>query len=225
MATYYAASRCAGRTPQAPVRRPGAWKLAYADFLTALCAFFLVMWLVHGVTLDQKADLAEQFGAPPEVMTISSTPAFSSSEAAYARLSQMPLMKNDIVNVDVTSGDSELRIELADLDRLPLFEPGNEKLNKRGQDLIALAADAINRLGYTVSIEGHTDSRPVERADYSNWELSAGRANAARRALVEQGVTSTLIVSVTGYADTRPIAPEAPYLPQNRRLSIVFHLE
>ena len=128
-------------------------------------------------------------------------------------------------NVSLSHEASGVRIELIDLDRAPLFATGEEQLNERGQRLISMAAGAIAPMGLSVSIEGHTDSDPVARQDYSNWELSAGRANAARRALVKGGMAPTQIASVAGLADTRPLRPDAPYLPQNRRLSIVVHVE
>ena len=208
--------------PLAPTRRQGAWKLAYADFLTALCAFFLVMWLIHGVSGEQKEDLAAQF----------STAAIGASAEDASALSPVPaslkdseLLNRDTLNVSLQHENGTLRLELIDLDRAPLFEKGESSLNARGRKLIQLAADAIAPTGLMLSIEGHTDSDPIRRADYSNWELSSDRANAARRLLVANGVPAARIRSVSGLADTRPLASESRDLPQNRRLSIVVHLE
>ncbi|WP_084399956.1 OmpA/MotB family protein [Henriciella aquimarina] len=227
MVTDYASPRRTGRTPQAPTRRSGAWKLAYADFLTALCAFFLIMWLVHGLSSDGKNNLAEQFGAAHATSMTQDNAETGLSVAGQARdlLSASALVESGGGNVLLQAGTSDLRIELTDRAGLPLFERGNAQLNSRGDTLMKLAAQAIITLGIPVSIEGHTDSRPIERADYSNWELSSDRANIARRSLISNGVPAELVQSVAGLADTRPIAPDAPYLPQNRRLSIVFHLE
>ena len=107
----------------------------------------------------------------------------------------------------------------------PLFETGKSTLNTRGERLIALSSQAISELGRPVSIEGHTDNRPIHRVGYSNWELSADRANAARRALIVNRVPERLVAGVTGLADTRPLSNKNPSLPQNRRLSIVVHLD
>lgn len=214
-----------GRTPRAPVRRLGAWKLAYADFLTALCALFIVMWLVTGASSEERAGLARQFGASQA--DIAPVPDIAQSRifTAESTLRQSRLFAEETGQVSLQKHDSGLRIELIDLDRSPLFENGREDLNERGERLIAMATSALTKLGQPVSIEGHTDSQPVRRIGYSNWELSSGRANSARKALIAHGLPERLIASVAGFSDTRPLNPDAPYLPQNRRLSIVVHID
>ena len=208
--------------PLAPTRRQGAWKLAYADFLTALCAFFLVMWLIHGVSGDQKENLAAQFSSPASAAHAGQAPAVT---AIPESLEGSELLSGKSVNVSLQREENALRLELIDLDRAPLFQKGESRLNARGQKLIQLAADAITPTGLMLSIEGHTDSDPIRRPGYSNWELSADRANAARRLLISSGLPASRIRSVSGLADTRPLASEAADLPQNRRLSIVVHLK
>ncbi|WP_300379003.1 OmpA family protein [Henriciella sp.] len=224
MAFEFASCSLEGRTPRAPVRRLGGWKLAYADFLTALCALFLIMWLVNGATPGARKDVAKSFGAPAPVEQA------ASNEARLAtltedRLLQSPLFASQTANVSLERSDGSIRINLIDLDRSPLFETGRSGLNTRGERLVGLAAEAVIQVGLPVSIEGHTDSQPIRQKNYSNWELSADRANAARRAMAEHGVPAHLISSVTGLADTRPLSNENPSLPQNRRLSIVVHLD
>ncbi|MGB3626334.1 MAG: flagellar motor protein MotB [Henriciella sp.] len=223
MAANYASHVRATRTPQSPVRSRGAWKLAYADFLTALCAFFLVMWLIHGASTEQRSDIAVQFSAPKH----NSPALLNSSDAQTAQiaeaLSQSDLLAAHASNIIMQVDDGFVRLELVDLDRAPLFNSGEETLNQHGQDLIELTAVAVKPLGLSLSIEGHTDSAPIDRPDYSNWELSSGRANAARRALIGNGVSESRILSVSGLADTRPLQPGEGGLPQNRRLSIVLH--
>ena len=210
-----------GRTPRAPTRRLGAWKLAYADFLTALCAFFIVMWLVSGASSEERTDLARQFGAE-HIVASSSDPENSPKHTIIeASLQDSALFAEHSTNVSLTHFRGGIRIELIDLDRAPLFENGMESLNDRGETLVALAADVLDPIGLPISLEGHTDSQPVNREGYSNWELSSGRANAARRALIENGFPEDLIASVSGLSDTKPLRADAPYLPQNRRLSIV----
>ncbi|WP_300392992.1 OmpA family protein [Henriciella sp.] len=223
MASEYASMRIEGRTPRAPVRRIGAWKLAYADFLTALCALFIVLWLASGATSEERSNLAEQFGAKPVSDVVASQ--LSALDQAEATLRQSELLSAKTGNVSLTREVDGFRIELIDLDHTPLFETGEESLNERGLWLIDLASQAIIRLAQPIWIEGHTDSQPVMRSDYSNWELSAGRANAARRALIATGVPAELIAGVTGLADTRPLRPGTGDLPQNRRLSIVVHID
>lgn len=210
--------------PRAPVRRQGAWKLAYADFLTALCALFIVMWLVTDTSSEERSDLARQFGATQTGIAPIPDRTPSRVFTAEAALRQSSLFAEGTGQVSLQMHDSGLRIELIDLDRSPLFENGMENLNERGERLIAMASSVLKKLGKPVSIEGHTDSQPVRGIGYSNWELSSGRANAARKALIAHGLPERLIASVAGFSDTRPLMPDAPYLPQNRRLSIVVHI-
>ncbi len=225
MADYSASYRRAGRMPLAPIRRQGAWKLAYADFLTALCAFFLVMWLIHGASKDQRAEIAGQFGSHPASTTSLSALPIDPIAPVMETLEESELLRDHATNVIVHADGKLIRLELVDLDRSPLFDKGNASLNPRGQEVIALAAKAVSALSLPVSIEGHTDSDPISRDNYSNWELSADRANAARRGLLEGGVDGSLIQSVAGLADTRPLQDGPSDLPQNRRLSIVVHIK
>ena len=226
MAQNYATSMRAGQAPLSPVRQRGAWKLAYADFLTALCAFFLIMWLVHGVSGDQKAELAEQFGGATSA--ISDTAFTVDDHLQYdtllARLDASKLTEAHPALVQLDEDAGTVRLELVDLELSPLFDRGEATLNEHGLAVMTLAAKAINPLDIELSIEGHTDSAPIRRAAYSNWELSSDRANAARRSLVASGLDPSRVRSVSGLADTRPLQGNAADLPQNRRLSIVLHL-
>ena len=222
MAQNFASFARAGSVPLSPVRQRGAWKLAYADFLTALCAFFLIMWLVHGVSSDSKADLAEQFGAPAaDTASLED----SRSETLLAELRASTLIKAHPGIAKLATDGGSIRLDLVDLDRAPLFDKGHSTLNERGLDVVRLAAQAIAALDVDLSIEGHTDSDPVRRDGYSNWELSSDRANAARRELISSGVNAIRVRSVAGLADTRPLNDQQGDLPQNRRLSIVLHLD
>lgn len=225
MAGQYSSLVRQGRTPCAPTRRLGAWKLAYADFLTALCAFFIVMWLVSGASSEERSDLARQFGATTVVASATTGTVADRRLDIEASLRDSVLFSENAANIRLTHHYDGVRIELIDLDRAPLFENGMESLNDRGEALIGLASGVLGTIGLPISLEGHTDSQPVNRTDYSNWELSSGRANAARRALVENGFPEQLIASVSGLAETKPLRPDAPYLPQNRRLSIVIHID
>ena len=227
MAGEYASFGPDGRTPRAPVRRLGAWKLAYADFLTALCALFIVMWLVSGTNSDDREEVARQFGAKPLATSTGPTTTSAPSPLIIAEnaLKRSALLSSDLGEVKMSRSANSIRIELLDLQMTPLFDTGAETLNDRGRALIGLAAEALTHIDYHVSIEGHTDSLPIARSDYSNWELSAGRANAARRELIQQGFPAQLIAGVAGLADTKPLDGMAAYLPQNRRLSIVVHVE
>ncbi len=225
MAELTAFVRKVGRTPAAPTRRTGGWKLAYADFLTALCALFLVLWLVHGATSEQKESVAEQFR--PESLSGSVTNLAQSDPVGdlAEALRSTRLLADETLAVTLTEMDGALRIDLMDPDRAPMFEKGQAALNLHGEQLIRLTAQALSLVPYTISIEGHTDSDPIRRQNYSNWDLSTDRANAARRSLVANGLSPARVRSVAGLADTRPLDTSAANLPLNRRLSIVIHIE
>ncbi len=215
--------RNTGRRPVAPARKMGTWKLAYADFLTALCAFFLVMWIVHGVSAEEKSEIARQFGAETDVseeLTLGPTQAELLAEdlRADTRLSAYG------ASVAIRAEPNAVRIDLTEMAMRPLFDSGNGALNETGTKLVGLTGQVISGLNLPISIEGHTDSNPSETPGYSNWELSADRANSARRLLTEAGVQEEYFVAVKGLSDTRPLLSDAPDLPANRRISIVLEL-
>ena len=218
MTNGYVSRRAMGRMPTAPVRKLGTWKLAYADFLTALMAFFLVMWLVSGVSDEDKAELAREFGAPPIVLA---SPVPDANAVMAANIAaQLSATSSD--NITVTQSGDEIRIDLRDLDERPLFDLSDSALNPTGMSLAQAAGLAISGFDFPISIEGHTDAHPTHDSTRTNWELSSDRANAARRALLQSGVNANRIQAVTGLADTQPLFPDAPYLPANRRISIVM---
>jgi chemotaxis protein MotB len=114
-----------------------------------------------------------------------------------------------------------LRIDLLETQRGLFFETGNPKPTEAGTDLLQVLAGQLVKLKNKVAIEGHTDSTPYGRADYSNWELSADRANAARRILTSAGVAEDRISQVRGFADQRLLLKNDPTNPSNRRISII----
>ncbi|MEM6535459.1 MAG: OmpA family protein, partial [Pseudomonadota bacterium] len=127
-------------------------------------------------------------------------------------------------SVRVTSDDHWVRIDLTDMAIRPLFETGDGALNGTGEDLVRATARVLAPLSWPVKIEGHTDSIPSETPGYSNWELSADRANSARRILLRNGVNPARFQGVMGLSHTKPLIAEAPHLPANRRISIVLDL-
>ncbi|MEM7493717.1 MAG: OmpA family protein [Pseudomonadota bacterium] len=217
MAYAQTSRRRAGRKPAALPRKSGTWKLAYADFLTALCAFFLIMWVVNGLSEEDRSELAVQFGSEGTVAAVDMR-ALDLAEALRAD----PALSQYEGSVRVSYTALSVRIDLTDMANAPLFEIGDGQLNSRGQTLVSLAGHAIKTLDLPVTIEGHTDAHPSETPGYSNWELSAERANAARRLLLEGGVASDRIKAVIGLAETRPLVSDNPYLPANRRISILL---
>jgi len=208
--------RFAGRKPALPQRRPGNWKLAYADFLTALCAFFLVMWMVHGVSAQDKAELAEQF-SPASNKTVASSPL---ADTILKSASLLPFQSH----LRVMETPTTLRIDITDHKEQALFDMGASSPNTHGRAMMTAVGAAVSLLAFPVRVEGHTDSQPIQGEVYSNWDLSTQRANAARRALIDAGLDPSRIVAVTGLADTQPLTPNTPDLPANRRISIVLDL-
>jgi len=230
----------------------GAWKVAYADFVTAMMAFFLVMWIV-GQSNPMKAGVAGYFrdpgvfergtggaagvmpGSPKGITAPGPTPndndlavAKEVLEQAAQRLreaiEQLPDFSKikDRVDIEVTS--EGLRIELIDTANESFFEVGRAELHADSKQLLAVIASELGKIPNKLALEGHTDGRAFAgRAGYSNWELSADRANAARRAMQESGLTPDQVDTVRGYADRRPRIADDPLDARNRRISIVVH--
>ena len=223
MAVAYSSRRITGRRPAAPARKMGTWKLAYADFLTALCAFFLVMWIVHGVPAEDKAELAQQFSGEADVTELAALPIVDTTAMDLAtRLRSDPGLLAYGSSVTITAEPDLIRIDLTDMATRPLFETGDGGLNETGIALTRTTGIVLAHLPYQLRIEGHTDSNPSLTEGYSNWELSADRANSARRILEAAGVAPERVRAVSGLADTRPLLPASPDLPANRRISIVL---
>lgn len=207
--------------PAASARKLGTWKLAYADFLTALCAFFLIMWIIHGVSNDERQTLAQQFGAQTawaETAPTTTPPARSLAQT----LRENPQLASFGASVRISEEPNFVRIELTDMAERPLFETGDGRLNETGKQLTQIVGQTIAALPLAVTIEGHTDSHPSRTLGYSNWELSSDRANSARRLLISAGVNESRIQGVIGLAHTRPLLQNAPEDAANRRISIVL---
>ncbi|MEL7109290.1 MAG: OmpA family protein [Pseudomonadota bacterium] len=221
MAIAYSSRRNKGRMPAASARKLGTWKLAYADFLTALCAFFLIMWIIHGVSKQERQTIAQQFGAHSETPATADQLASPSNSIVQA-LRENPDLAAYGSSVSISAEANYIRIELSDMEARPLFETGDGRLNETGRHLTQLTGRAIAALPLAIQIEGHTDSHPSRTVGYSNWELSSDRANSARRLLIQAGVEESRIQAVTGLAHTRPLLQDAPANPANRRLSIVL---
>jgi chemotaxis protein MotB len=115
-----------------------------------------------------------------------------------------------------------LRIQIVDQDRQPMFPLGSAEMLEPAKKLMALIAQAVLRLPNKISISGHTDATPYALGKYSNWELSADRANASRREFVGDGVPEDRISRVVGQADRDPLVPDDPTSPRNRRISVVL---
>lgn len=258
----------------------GAWKVAYADFVTAMMAFFLLMWLINTTTPEQKRGIADYF-APESVSrsesgagallggtsaiddgqkgqgtlavktqlrppsTQEKTDSNASKEAihttaaaeqakdkaaveqAVARLRQAMQDQPDLAELSkhvlVDETPEGMRIQLVDQDARSMFEPGKAEPTVRIQRLLKEVAKVINGLPNRISIAGHTDgSSASATGGYSNWDLSAARANSSLKILSEAGVRETRVAEVSGRAGSDPLFLDNPYASANRRISIVL---
>jgi len=213
----------------------GAWKVAYADFVTAMMALFIVLWLLNSSKQVQEA-VGGYFKDPTGtskkvgsnmigtgenfVLTRDNMPRLKEQlQQAMKQMSDFEKLKNHIEMTVTTEG---LRIEMTESASGTFFDSGSAKLNNDGQVLLATLAQELGQLPNKVSIEGHTDSQPYSgAANYGNWELSADRANAARRIMQVSGIRPDQVTQVRGFADQRLRKPEAPFDPSNRRISVI----
>jgi chemotaxis protein MotB len=256
----------------------GAWKVAYADFVTAMMAFFLLMWLINTTTPEQKRGIADYF-APASVSQTTSgsggmlagkslseegvradkgspivdssggvssaSEAQSEAEAAqeaaekakkaaqdaeYEKaeiairqaMQQMPEIAELSKQVIMEITPEGLRIQIIDQEGRSMFPPGDSRPYERTQRVLTAISGVIMQLPNRLAIAGHTDGSPPSKSGQSNWELSAERANAARRILQSSGVPGDRVSLISGKADSEPLFPDDPTLPGNRRISITL---
>jgi len=230
----------------------GAWKVAYADFVTAMMAFFLVLWIL-GQSQSVKAGIGGYFrdpgvldyehstgimpgsttginqDAPKELKVSVGTGAAKEDRQALERkaeaLKQMLARKPEFDKirdqVEIKMTKDGLRIELIEKSGSLFFDSGSAALKPETVHLLAAIAGELGSLDNHIVIEGHSDARKyTSSTSYTNWELSADRANAARR-VMEAGLPAGRINEVRGYADTRLRIPSDPLDPRNRRVSII----
>lgn len=259
-----------------PGHHGGSWKVAFADFATAMMAFFLLMWLMGSTTREQKGAISEYFNNPSAAPGASSVPSPTSlqgpggastsmiqlggamemhtasdnpdappaqvvnDDEAEKRAEQIDqerlnaLMKElkeaidarealakfkDQILLDITP--EGVRIQIVDHDRRSMFPLGSSKLEDYSTKILYELSTIINNVPNRISISGHTDIKPYIANNYSNWELSADRANAARRALVAGGLPLEKIGRVVGLASSVLLDTAVPDSPVNRRISII----
>jgi chemotaxis protein MotB len=213
----------------------GAWKVAYADFVTAMMALFIVLWLLNSSKQIQEA-VGGYFKDPTGtskkvgsnmvgagenfILTRDNMPKLKEQlQQAMRQLSDFEKLKNHIEMTVTTEG---LRIELSESATGTFFDSGSPKLNADGNELLIILAQELGKLPNKLSIEGHTDSKPYAvSATYGNWELSSDRANAARRLMQANGIRADQVTQVRGFADQRLRKPDAPLDPANRRISLI----
>ena len=212
----------------------GAWKVAYADFVTAMMALFIVLWLLSASEKVQKAvggyfqdptGKGRQTGTSTagmgETLTLTKDQLQQIKEKLEQAMKQMPTFKDIQNQIKMTITAEGLRIDLLETKRGLFFDTGNPVPTEAGSEILKVLATELSKLPNKIVIEGHTDSSPYGRVDYSNWELSADRANAARRILAESGLDATRISQVRGFADQRLLLKDDPTNPSNRRISII----
>ncbi len=239
----------------------GSWKIAYADFMTAMMAFFLVMWLLSMATPEERQQIAEYFKMPLKA-AMSNGDRFSLSDSVIPgggddmlkvqgevqkrraessrqrdmqglsrvreRLDQ--LIKNDPrlrelqPNLKIKLLDDGLRIQIVDSQQRPMFRSGNKEVEPYMRDILRAIAPVLNDIPNRISLSGHTDDTPFVTGErgYSNWELSADRANASRRELVTGGLASDKVLRVVGMADSMNLKNVSGDDPSNRRISILI---
>lgn len=214
----------AGRMPAPPARKLGTWKMAYADFLTALMAFFLLMWLVSGVSPDARAAIAAEFKTRDLAPATAAPPVPSEAADLFSLLQLSETLKAAGESVIISVAPEGVRLDLVDTAGRPLFESASGALTPEGRALVAAMAVTLAPLANPLSIEGHTDAFSLTTTGYSNWDLSSDRANEARRLFEAGGVAPARFAAVTGLADTQPLDSGQPHLAQNRRISLKVHL-
>lgn len=241
----------------------GAWKVAFADFMTAAMAFFLMLWVLGGVNDEEMKAMAEYFRDPtvieasPSVLVESKEAGQSSDsmidmggfkdapkgkegdedgsgkaeEKAELELLKLQIQQKIEENETLKTLKNQLKLEVTpnglqvqvlDDRKRPMFGSGVDLPKDYAAKLLEEVGKVLAQTNKRISIAGHTDSSGYHsNAEYTNWELSADRANAARRLLLSGGVDSKKIAQVVGLSDTVPFDKENPYNPRNRRISII----
>jgi chemotaxis protein MotB len=213
----------------------GAWKVAYADFVTAMMALFIVLWLttssdqvkkaVGGYFLDPKGYgkmAGSSMAGSGEALNLSRNEIGQVREKLEAAMRRAPEFQALKKNIQITVTGEGLRVELLENEKGMFFESGSPEPSPFGSDLLQRMAAELGKMPNRVLIEGHTDSSPMLRQkDYSNWELSADRANTARRIMQASGLRADQVTQVRGYADQRLRNPKDPNDPANRRITLI----
>jgi chemotaxis protein MotB len=213
----------------------GAWKVAYADFVTAMMALFIVLWLMNSSQKIQKA-VGGYFKDPTGTAQMVGSDMKGAGENFVLNKDNMKDLKdqlqkairevpkfNELQNhIDMTVTNEGLRIELTETASGIFFQSGSDKMSEDGSELVKLLAHELGQLPNTIAIEGHTDSKPYPAgAAYTNWELSSDRANSTRRLMQLNGIRQDQISQVRGFADQRLRKADAPLDPSNRRISLI----
>jgi chemotaxis protein MotB len=254
------------RVVKAAEHHGGAWKVAYADFVTAMMAFFLLMWLLNATTEEQRKGIADYFSPTIPISRISGggsdglngssimaedtyskvgigateqlpNPASGESrrkadaEKESAISSELETLKQSLTDKGsrlsehmlIKMSPEGIVLEITDSEDAPLFPVGQSDPSTLLTDMLGLVANSFTTFENSIKIVGHTDNLSYRNgAAYDNWNLSADRANAARKLLLAANLDPTRILEVSGKADTDPLVEDNPSAAQNRRISITI---
>ena len=213
----------------------GAWKVAYADFVTAMMSLFIVLWMMNASKQVQEA-VGGYFKDPRGTAKIVGTNKNGAGDFVALKKEDMEKLKQELLQaihrvdpdnklkdrIEITITQEGLRIELMESAKGTFFELGDAKPTPALKDLLQVLSEELGKLPNKVSIEGHTDAKPYsETRTYDNWDLSSERANAARRLMQSEGVRDDQVSQVRGFADQRLRLPQQPEDPSNRRISVI----
>ena len=217
----------------------GAWKVAYADFVTAMMALFIVLWLLNASKQVQEA-VGGYFKDPRGTAKMVGSNKNGSDEYVAVKKEDMQKLKEDLLRsirhldpedklknqIEITVTPEGLRIELMETAKGTFFELGSAKPTPALRDMLQTLSQELGKLPNNISIEGHTDSMMYSAArTYDNWDLSTDRANEARRLMQAEGMRSEQISQVRGFADRRLRVPDHPEDPSNRRISLIVQYQ
>jgi chemotaxis protein MotB len=226
----------------------GSWKVAYADFITALMAFFLLMWLLNMTSNEKRAVLALYFkhfslfdkggksffmdggmktmgaseGGQEIVENGEQAKGISDDEYAPRLMSGIEQSAaHDSKQVFMEAGPEGIRIQIVDSAQNPIFAPGGSQMNDSGKRIVRSIASILRSFPNDLAVEGHTDGSQTGNEQVSAWDVSTARALFAQKELEIDGINPTRIVRVTGHGDKMPLFKEQGD-PRNRRVSILF---
>jgi chemotaxis protein MotB len=214
----------------------GAWKVAYADFVTAMMSLFIVLWLMSSTSKQTQEEIAGYFRDPKGTASKKGSEGKPQPKEIKEKKEDMAALKKDLqralddINelnkikkqIEISLTEEGLRIEMVEDDKGTFFELGSAKPTPALEEVLRVLSGQLKGLPNKISIEGHTDAQPyITRSNYGNWELSTDRANEARREMQGDGIRMDQVSQVRGFADQRLHIPAKPLDPANRRVSLV----
>ena len=209
--------------------------MAYADFVTAMMALFIVLWLLNSSQQIKEAvggyfkdptgtakNVGSDMSGAAENFVVTKDNMEQLKEQLQKAIREVPNFEKLKNHIDMTVTNEGLRIELSESATGTFFDSGSPKISTDGADLLTALAQDLGKLPNKLALEGHTDSKQYPEGNvYGNWELSTDRANAARRLMMQHGIGETQVTQVRGFADQRLRKKDDPLDPSNRRISLI----